>query len=500
MPDQSEAGPRATDWFGLPLATGELKRRSVRGTLVSLASRVANQLVGIVSLVFLARMLTPADFGLVAMITAVIGLAGILQDMGFSAATIRAKTINHHQISNLFWINLLAGSAMTLLVTLASPIMAIFYNEPKVQIAAGVMSLSFVIGAASTQHQALLRRAMRFTDIAKIAIFSVSSGSAVSIAAAFYGLGYWALILGTIFGNVVSLILSWANCDWRPSKPKRAVGTRSLTTFGMHMVLFGVLGYLARNLHNLIIGRLWGASETGIYNRSTSIHAMLVGNVTDPMNLVAPAGMAQLSGKPDQFNAYYYRACTLVVIAALPIVFLGLALPHELILVLLGTQWGRSAELLQLLTIGVLPQTISYTTGWIYLSAGNSMQMMRWGVIGWTTIIIGTAIGAYFGLKGIALASSVSAFVLLIPSLAFAFSGTSLRISTLLVNLSKPLAAGSAAGIICFVGLNAFVSEGALQRLLIGGTSYIIIFLLLLLTVFGQRRLMSEIFSEIKRR
>lgn len=490
---------RAYDWFGEPLTTGELKRRSVRGILVSITSRSANQLVGIGSLVFLARMLTPGDFGLIAMIAAVVGIAGVLQDLGFSAATVRTRKITHEQISNLFWINVVAGVTITLLVAASSHLLQNFYADSRVQAATIAMSLNFALGGASTQHQALLRRAMRFSDIARITIISAVATAAVSITAAYYDAGYWSLILGSLSGNIVSLILSWNFCDWHPGRPSRHVGTRPLALFGLHMTIFGAFGFLANNLHNLIIGRYWGATETGLYNRSANLQAMLMGNIVAPLGQVAPAAMAQLSGEPNKFNNYYYKGCALAVMSVMPIIFVGLILPYELVRVLLGEQWDRTASLLRLLAIGILPQTISHTTGWIYLSAGNSVQMMRWGVIGWTAIIIGTVTGSFFGLEGIALAASVTAILLVVPCLVFAFNGTSLNIPDLMRSLTRPVVAGLIAGVICYASLCLLVSANSLTRLFIGGAGYIIIYASLLMTVFGQRDLILDILSQLKK-
>lgn len=485
-------------WFGKQISKAELKRRSVRGALVSGGSRTALQILQIGSFVVLARLLVTADFGLIAMITAVVGIADVLQDLGLSAATIRSKTINHAQVSNLFWINIGVGLLLGLLVATTSPLLQALYGDTRVQSATAIMSAGFILNGASTQHRALLRRAMRYADLARVGTWAAVVTTTVSISVAYYGGSYWALITGPLAGNAISLLLLWSFCDWRPGWPKRHVGTRPMAVFGLHLAVFGILAFVARHLHSLIIGRMWGAAETGIYGRASLLSARLTGNIVDPLRVVTPTALARLTSEPTAFSSYYYKSATLAVMAIVPIVFVGLVLPYDLVSVLLGDQWDRTGQLLRLMTIGVIPQVICGTSGWVYLSAGNSQRMMQWGVIGWSAVITGTVIGSFFGLEGIALASSITTILLVVPCQMFAFYGTALTLSALMRSVTKPIGAGLITGLICWAGLQLLPPDSSLIRLIAGSLSFVLIYALLLMTVFGQRPLILGILRQLK--
>ncbi len=486
------------DWFGSRGSRQELKRKSVRGTLVNSVGRAANQVLRLGSLMILARILAPADFGLIAMITAVVGIASVLQEGGFSAATIRARTITHDQVSNLFWVNTSAGFGMALLIVISAPWLGSFYGDPRVEMATVVMASGFALGGATIQHHALLRRAMRFNDIAKINLLSTTLVAVVSIAGAQAGLAHWALIAGSVAGSVAGCLLGWSYCDWRPGRVKTKVGTRSLVVFGWHMMVFGILGFFAKNVHSLIIGRMWGAAEAGLYSRAEFLRRLVAGNVARPLGLVVPVGMATLQDEPASYCRYYYKCTAVALMVAIPVAFVGMAMPHELIQVLLGAQWARSADLLQILAFSVVPQVILSTTGWVYLSGGNSVLMMWWGIVAWTLLICATVAGSIFGVVGIAWSSTLASWALLGPGLWFAYRSTPLRFVHLLAYLYKPVAAGLLAGAISQLAVAD--TTGAMWRLVIALPLFGGIYLALLLTVFGQRALILDIMNQLKRR
>lgn len=496
MPSETGRPSRGDDWFR-DAAPGSVKRRSVRGALVNAISGAGTQLIGLATLMLLARLLAPADFGLIAMVTAVVGIAAVFQDLGLSGATLRMKQLSHEQVSNLFWINAASAFGMALLVVAAAPALQNFYGHPEVQRVTVVLALGLVLGGLGVQHQALLRRRMRFNSLAKIAATSAVTSSVVSLFGAHQGAGYWALVAGSLAGSIVVTVMAWILCDWRPGMPRRHVGTGPALQFGLHLFGFGVLAFVSKNLHSVVIGRFWGASGVGLYAKAHGVGARMTGAMLRPLGLVVPAVMSSLTGEPDRYRRYYHAACVVAVMAVMPIIFVGLALPEELITVLLGPQWRAAATPLALLSMGFLPMTVAHTTGWVYLSAGDSRAMLRWGVYGWSAMIVATLVGASFGLEGIALATSVTAFLLLPPCLRLAFRGTSLQRGELYAVLAPPVAAAIVAGMIVAGVLQLLLDWSSLARLAAGATAFSGLFALLALTVFGQRRLVVEILTQI---
>src|ERR1700677_234395 len=171
-----------------------LKEKTIRGGFARMCAQAANFLLRIGSLMILARLLDPKDFGLLSMVTAFTGVLGLFRDFGLSSATVQRASITEAQISTLFWINILVGAMLALLTAVSAPVLATFYHEPRLVGVTLALAAGFLFNAAGVQHSALLQREMRFTALAVINIVALILGSAVAILGAKAGYGYWALV------------------------------------------------------------------------------------------------------------------------------------------------------------------------------------------------------------------------------------------------------------------------------------------------------------------
>src|ERR1700733_14789792 len=211
-----------------------------------------------VATVVLARLLTPADFGLVAMVTAITGLAQGFADLGLSEATIQHPEINHNQVSTLFWINVAIGLALTLIAVALAPLLAWFYREPRLRDITFLISLTFLIGGLRVQHDALLRRQMRFSSLAIRDIASYVVAVPVAILLAWRGACYWALVAMPLILNLSQMTLSWLMVRWVPGLPRRDAKVRSLIAFGGNIAASYLIFNLNNNADNVLIGWYWG--------------------------------------------------------------------------------------------------------------------------------------------------------------------------------------------------------------------------------------------------
>jgi len=466
---------------------------------MSTARRVTTQAIRLGSVFCLARLLTPSDTGLVAMAAFVTGIFALLADLQLTAATIRFHNLDHTQCSNLFWTRLAVTLVFAAAVSCAAPLMQSFYGDQRVGPLVAVLSLGLPLGALSAQHSALLRRALRIGDLARIEIWSAVMTAAVSVSSAMAGMGYWALVIGSLAGGATSVVLAWSFCDWRPSLPARMAGSKPLFAYGLHLSSFAVLAYLASNLSNLLIGRTAGAAAAGQYTRANNMHMLMLTSIWEPLDVVAGPALAKLAHEPARMVRYYYQVSALAVMIAMPVAFVGIALPHEFVRVLLGLQWERSAGILALLSLGIVPSVISHTTGWVYFSVGDSARVMRWGAIGWPAMILAVAIGSLFGPEAIAAAYSIALWLIMLPCLKMAFGETPIRMAGLFKALAKPIMAGITTAIVTYPCLLWMGPQSSMVRLATGGTLYATLYVTLLLTLFGQRRLLADILSQLRK-
>ena len=176
----------------------DLKEKTIRGGLARLCAQGADFTMRLVSLMVLARLLNPKDFGLVGMVTAFTGVLILFRDFGLSAAAIQRPVVTEEQLSTLFWINVAVGAGLVLLILAMAPFIAMFYHEPRLLKVTAALSASFLFNAAGIQHGALLQRQMRFTTLAVISTISLVVSTALAIGAARAGWGYWALVVMTL--------------------------------------------------------------------------------------------------------------------------------------------------------------------------------------------------------------------------------------------------------------------------------------------------------------
>src|SRR5207253_617340 len=176
----------------------DLKGRTISGAFITIVAQGAQFLLSLVSIMVLARLLTPKDFGLFAMVTTVMGYLRVFKDAGLSTATVQREGITQAQVSNLFWINVGLSGAITLLLAACSPLVAWFYREPRLVGITLTLSGTFLLNGLAIQHSALLSRQMRFNALAGITIGSTAIGMAVAIGMALLGCNYWALVISNL--------------------------------------------------------------------------------------------------------------------------------------------------------------------------------------------------------------------------------------------------------------------------------------------------------------
>jgi O-antigen/teichoic acid export membrane protein len=219
----------------------DLKRRSVRGGLITIISQGAQFLIQMAATVVLARLLVPADFGLVAMVTAFTSVAQGFADLGLSEATIQREDITHKQVSTLFWINVSIGLVLMLATVGMAPVLAWFYRDTRLKGITFAVSLTFLIGGLRVQHDALLRRQMRFTSMSIRDVASSAMGVTVAIVMAWKGAGYWAIMALPLITNFAQMALSWLMVGWIPGLPRRDAQVGSMIAFGGKVAVSYVL-------------------------------------------------------------------------------------------------------------------------------------------------------------------------------------------------------------------------------------------------------------------
>lgn len=394
---------------------GDIKSLSVRGGLAAFAGQGVKFILNLGSTMALARLLSPQDFGVTAMVTAVTGFIMVFNDLGLSMATVQQTEINHGQVSTLFWINVALGALLMLITITLAPAVAWFYDERSLIAVTAALSITFLLAGLTVQHQALLRRQMRLKAVATIDVAAMAVGSLTAIYCASHAMGYWALVMMQIATATVTTAGVWIAADWIPALPRRRTGVRSMLAFGGYLMGFSTVNYFARNFDNVLIGRFCGAQALGLYSRAYSLLLFPIGQITAPMTAVAVPALSRLKGEPERYRNYYLKAIRVIAYLSFPLVTALAVLAPEVIVLILGAQWLDAAPIFRVLAITAMFQPIVGTVGWLYISLGQSRRMAKWGVVACTLLVVSFVIGLPWGPIGVAFSYATCALLLIHP-------------------------------------------------------------------------------------
>lgn len=424
----------------------DLKERTIRGGLARLSAQGANFLIRVVSLMILARLLGPKEFGLVGMVTAFTGVLTLFRDFGLSSAAIQRPTVTNQQISTLFWINILVGLVLALLSAGMAPVIAAFYHEPRLFAVTIALATAFLINGAGVQHGVLLQREMRFTTIAIVTTISLVVSTAIGIGGAKAGYGYWALVAMAVSGPLVSTIGFWLTTGWVPGMPHRQVGIRSMMQYGGTLTLNGLIIYIASNLEKILIGRFWGVDAIGIYGRAFQLINIPTENLNSAVGEVAFSALSRIQDDPPRLKSYFLKGYSLVVALTVPITIACALFSGDMILVFLGPKWNDAAAVFRLLAPTVLIFAIANPLSWLLTSIGMVGRNLKQSLFVGPTMIAGYVIGLPYGPRGVAFAYSAVMTLWLIPLIVWCVRGTVVSVWDVLQTASRPIAASIVAG------------------------------------------------------
>lgn len=477
----------------------DLGRRSVRSSFVTLGSKGSIFVLTMLSTVVLARLVTPEDFGLFAMVSLFTSFLSIFKNLGLGTATVRKQGLTHAEVTNVFWINNLVSVSLALLIVALSPAVAWFFGDSRLTLMTAALAIGFVISGLGIQHHALMARQMRFNELAGISIFSLVVGIASGITAAYFGATYWSLVILQLMTVSTSTLASWILCHWRPGMPYREISVREMVFFGGHLTGSRIIGFFNMNLGNILIGRYVGAAPLGLFDRANQLLHMPVQQFSSPVGSVAIPALSSLQSEPVRFRNYYRYAVFFIGLIAFPFVLVLAVFADEVVLIVLGSQWSGVAPIFILLVPASLIRIIQIALRWIYITLGRADKQLKWGVVDFFCNIVFLAIGIQFGVLGVAFAFSAKAVVLLFPEVIYCMKDTFLKASDLYQPLMYSLIYASLASAAVW-SLKEYLDLqwNPLLICIAGGMIFLLAYLLLYVSLPASRRLFIHNLKKVK--
>ena len=461
---------------------GDLKLRSVQGGALTLGVEFSRFVVRVASGMALARLLTPEDFGVVAMVVAVANFAALFRDLGLAVATIQRERVTHEQLSNLFWVNVLVG-VTTMAITIAlAPAIARFYGEARLVRVTVCLSSAFLFGGLAVQHRALLKRQMRFGRLAAVdvsgTVFSVLLG--VGLAWLWRGTpqAYMALVWMRVAWAACAMFGVWLSCRWIPRLPTAGSGVGSMLSFGMDMTAYRILNFLTRNLDRILIGKYCGAGQVGYYNKAYQFLLLPISQLRSPLVSVATPALSALQNDDEMFRRYMRRLLSVLSFLTMPLMALTCVCAREIVLLFFGGQWIEAVPIMRVQSVLGFIQPVAGICGLVLVTLGKTRRCLVFGALNAVPIVLAFVIGLRWGALGVAIAYAVVSYVTLIPLLWFCFHGTPVGVRLFLASIARPgltsVAAGCAVWALRRCALFPASTVGALVcALLSGGVLYL---------------------------
>src|SRR5882724_6653900 len=299
-------------------ALADLKRKSVVGGIAAVSAQGVRFVIQTATMIVLARLLSPQDFGLLGMVVVVTGFLGLFRDAGLGMATVQRLEVTHEQTSTLFWINVAVGAILAALCAALAPLLVAFYHEPRLYWVAVVSVATFIFNRLSAQHGALLQRVMRFVTQAKIDVLSLAVGSGSGVVRALLGCRYWSLVGMAIASSIVGAAAVLLAVPWVPGFPRRRSGIRSMLHFGGLATCNSFVVFLAWNAEKLLLGRFWGADALGLYGRGFALVTLPVQQLNAAIGSVAFPALSRIQHDVKRLARSFLRFFGLLFSLTIP--------------------------------------------------------------------------------------------------------------------------------------------------------------------------------------
>ncbi|APH46564.1 hypothetical protein BMW26_02590 [Microbacterium sp. 1.5R] len=457
---------------------------AARGASVTLAGQLYRTVLQFVSIFVLARLLTPDDFGLIAMVAAVIGISELFRDFGLSSAAIQAKHVSIGERTNLFWVNTALGTGCAVIVALAAPLVGLLYSNDQVPAIVVVMSIGFVLSGMVTQYRADLTRRLRFLGLSITEAVAPTVGFAVGIILALQGFGYWALVVQQLSSSLVLLVLSVVIARWLPGLPRRRTSIRRFMKFGAALFLTQLISYGTKNVDNIAIGVVWGAGPLGYYDRAYQLLMAPLNQINAPMTRVALPVLSRIHEEKERFAGYLLKAQIVGGYATATLFALAAGMAPAIVDVLFGPQWAPMAPIFAVLAIGGVLRATAQVSYWMFLATANTGAQLRMFLVVRPIMIVIILAGLPWGAFGVAVGSTVAYALHWIASLVWASRVTGVPARPLITNIIRILLTVSVPCGLLALGISALGWSSIATVLVAVGAS---IAYLLLLTLVSPR-------------
>ncbi len=333
------------------MASDNLKNKTKNGFLWSTIERFSSQGIQFVFGILIARILSPEDYGIIAMPLVFLALAQVFIDSGFSNALVRKPDLKEEDLSTAFYFNIIVGAVCYLLLFIASPWIADFYHTPVLTKLLKVTALATLFNPLCAVQQAILTKKIDFKSQAKVSVAAAMVSGGVGLYLAYAGLGVWALVFQQVSAALIRTISLWLVSRWRPVTGWSQTSFSYLWGYGSKIMGVGILDTVFNNIYPLVIGKFYTAKDLGDYTRAQQFVDLPIKNGTGILQRVSFPVLSSIQNDDSRLQTNYLRMLRVTAFIMFPLLFGIAILAKPFVLVFLGEKWLGCVLLLQILCV-----------------------------------------------------------------------------------------------------------------------------------------------------
>ena len=473
-----------------------MNRKIGVGVLWNLASMFLSRGASTLFMLFLARILAPESFGLVAMVTIVFQLANAFVSSGLGAALIRSKNISDLDLNTVFHVNLFLSFLTYLIIYVAAPYVSMFYAKPELTSLVRVMGLVVFINATKIVQVAILSRNMNFRHQMRANAIGVIVSGFLALTVAWIGWGVWSLVVQTLVSAFISAIILWFASTWRPSMEVSSESFWRLFSFGKNLLAEGLVDVLYQNSFVLVIGRVYSAEMTGLYFIAKKISNILSSQLTGAVQQATFPALSTLQDDNAALLPKYRQIMQLMIFFIAPVMGLVGGLAPTLFEIFFDSSWSGAAPYLQLLcVVGALYPFHALNINLLNVK-GRSDLVLRIGLVKKTVNLTLLFLAMPYGVMAIVVGQVIGSIMALIPNTYYSAKLVNYTFFTQILDVAKPFFSALLAGFMAW-WVSETVNIWEEVAFLIAGLAGVILYLFLcaLLRVEGA----VVVYSKIKR-
>lgn len=414
-----------------------------------LFSHAVRVLCKVVSVLVLARLVTPPDHGLYAMAASLTLLLTVFRDFGLGTAAVQAPQLDEDERTTLCWAHVAMGCVLSGATLALIPAVIWFYEKPELGPLVALMSTSFVFLGINAFPRVLLARELRFATLNRLETIAVLLATAVLIVTGAAGGGAYAFaaFLLTFEGSL--MIAAWRACSWRPRGRRDLSRLRPLLRTGASLTGYNLVVHVCAHIDTVAVGKWFGPTALGLYSRSAQLLLLPIQNIATPLGQVLLAALPRTNRVSSDFRDQLFSTISIILYLTMPVAVLCIVLPNETTRIVLGSDWLEAAPFLRWLAVGVIFTAMSSTVHPLAVALGRTGRLVTLSLVSLLTVCAALALARGSGALAIAKNLAVANALLLFPRLWWITRGSSVHLDDYMSAFTGPVifSAALAAGL-----------------------------------------------------